>query len=420
MTTAEMASQPAPHVVVVGAGFGGLACVRAFRDANADVTLIDRHNFHTFQPLLYQVATAGLNAADVAYPVRGILRRSRRARFQLGMVTAVDTSAKTLTLDDGALVQWDWLVVAAGATTNHFGVTGAAEFGLSLYTLEDATALRNHVLTRFEESASGSNHDGALTFVVVGGGATGVEIAGALAELVDKVLRKDFPDLDVSRVKIVLVEGQDRLLGPFAPKLSDHAVETLRSRGVDVRLNTPLSAVAADHVVFGDGTTMLTRTVVWAAGVKANPLGALLGVELGRGGRIPIQPDLRLTEHDHVLAIGDIAAIDYNGRLAPQVAQVAIQSGKHAAETILAVEAGRPTKPFAYRDKGSMATIGRNAAVAEFPNGLKLRGFIGWLSWLGLHILTMLGFRNRASVILNWAWNYVTWDRGPRLIFRKN
>jgi NADH dehydrogenase len=325
-----------------------------------------------------------------------------------------------LVLDDGAVVHWDWLVVAAGATTNYFGVPGAAEFGLSLYTLEDATALRNHVLTRFEESASGTNDDGTLTFVVVGGGATGVEIAGALAELVDKVLRKDFPDLDVSRVKIVLVEGQDRLLGPFAPKLSDHAVETLRSRGVDVRLNTPLSSVAADHVVFGDGTTLLTRSVVWAAGVKANPLGALLGVELGRAGRIPIRPDLRLIEHDHVLAIGDIAAIDYNGRLAPQVAQVAIQSGKHAAETILAIEAGRATTPFAYKDKGSMATIGRNAAVAEFPNGLQLRGFIGWLSWLGLHILTMLGFRNRASVLLNWAWNYVTWDRGPRLILRKN
>jgi NADH:ubiquinone reductase (H+-translocating) len=420
MTTADMASKPSPHVVVIGAGFGGLACVRAFRDANVDVTLVDRHNFHTFQPLLYQVATAGLNAADVAYPVRGILRRSQRAKFQLGMVTAVDTVAKNLTLDNGSVMPWDWLVVAAGATTNHFGVPGAAEFGLSLYTLEDATALRNHVLTRFEESASGANDDGALTFVVVGGGATGVEIAGALAELVDKVLRKDFPDLDVSCVKIILLEGQDRLLGPFAPKLSSHAVETLRSRSVDVRLNTPLSRVAEDHVVLGDGTILLTRTVVWAAGVKANALGALLGVELGRGGRIPIRPDLRLIEHDHVLAIGDIAAIDYNGRLAPQVAQVAIQSGRHAAETILAVEAGGATTPFAYKDKGSMATIGRNAAVAEFPNGLKLSGFIGWLSWLGLHILTMLGFRNRASVILNWAWNYVTWDRGPRLIFRKN
>jgi NADH:ubiquinone reductase (H+-translocating) len=216
------------------------------------------------------------------------------------------------------------------------------------------------------------------------------------------------------------VEGQDRLLGPFAPKLSDHAVETLRSRGVDVRLNTQLGAVANDHVVFGDGTTMQTRTVVWAAGVKANTLGALLNIELGRGGRIPIRADLRLIEHDHVLAVGDIAAIDYKGRLAPQVAQVAIQSGKHAAETVLAVTAGRTTTPFAYKDKGSMATIGRIAAVAEFPNGLKLRGFVGWLAWLGLHILTMLGFRNRASVILNWAWNYVTWDRGPRLIFRKN
>jgi NADH:ubiquinone reductase (H+-translocating) len=415
-----MASKASPHVVVIGAGFGGLACVRAFRDSNVDVTLIDRHNFHTFQPLLYQVATAGLNAADVAYPVRGILRRSRRARFQLGMVTAVDIAAKNVTLDDGAVIPWDWLVLAAGATTNHFGVPGAAQFGLSLYTLEDATALRNHVLTRFEESASGSNDDGALTFVVVGGGATGVEIAGALAELVDKVLRKDFPDLDVASVKIVLVEGQDRLLGPFAPKLSDHAIETLRSRGVDVRLNTPLSDVADDHVVLGDGTTLLTRTVVWAAGVKANALGTLLDVGLGRGGRIPIRPDLRLIEHKHVLAIGDIAAIDYNGRLAPQVAQVAIQSGRHAAETILAVTAGRATTPFAYKDKGSMATIGRNAAVAEFPNGLKLRGFIGWLAWLGLHILTMLGFRNRASVILNWAWNYVTWDRGPRLIFRQS
>lgn len=389
------------------------------------MTLIDQNNFHTFQPLLYQVATAGLNAADVAYPIRGILRGAPRTRFLLGTVAEVSVADRTVGLMDGTQVAFDWLVVAAGATTNFFGVPGASDHCFSLYTLEDAALLRNHVLERFEEAsqrqaAGAPGVPGALTFVVVGGGATGVEISGALAELVDKVLAKDFPDLDIDSAKVTLVEGQDRLLTAFAASLGRRALDTLRDRRVDVWLDTAVQSVSAVQVRLGDGRVVPTQTVVWAAGVKANPLGALLGTDLGRAGRIRVRSDLRVVGLDRVLAIGDVAAIDIGGRLAPQVAQVAIQSGKHAAATILAVERNEAVTPFVYRDKGSMATIGRDAAVVELPHGIKLHGRLGWIAWLGLHVLTLMGFRNRASVLVNWVWNYLTWDRGPRIILRRS
>lgn len=408
------------RVVVVGAGFGGLAVARHLRGTPVEVTVVDRNNFHTFLPLLYQVATAGLNAADVAYAVRGILRGSPNLRFRQGTVTDVDWDRRVVVLDDGDALPFDHLVVAAGATAAFFGIEGAAEHSLPLYTLEDAAALRNHVLARFE--AADADHslidDGALTFVVVGGGPTGVEVAGALSELFSLVLRRDFPRLDVRGARIVLVEALDELLTPFLPATRDDARRALADRNVDVRTGVAVESVTPTRVRLADGEELRAHTLIWAAGVQASPLAAALDVETGRGGRIAVAPDLRIPAHPEAFAIGDIAAVDDGqGGLLPGVAQVAMQSGKHAAGEIIRALAGEPSRPFRYRDKGSMATIGRRAAVAELPGGIRLTGTVGWVAWLLLHLVQLMGFRNRLSVLLNWTWSYLAWDRGPRLIF---
>jgi NADH dehydrogenase len=408
-----------PKVVVIGAGFGGLEVARHLKGAPVDVTIIDQHNFHTFQPLLYQVATAGLNAADIAHAVRGLFHRQSNVRFRQGRVTGVDWAGRTVALEGHPDVAFDHLVVAGGATVTYFGTPGAAEHGFALYTLQDATRLRNHVVRRFEaaDADSGELDRGGLTFVVVGGGPTGVETAGALAELFAQVFRKDYPSLDVSRARVVLVEMQDHLLHPFKPSSRRHALETLRSRGVEVRLGAKVASVGPDSVTFADGEVLPCQTLVWAAGVQANPLAATLGVAQDRGGRIVVDPDLRVPDHPGAWAIGDIAATrDRGGELLPQLAPVAMQGGRHVARQIRRLLAGQPTEPFRYRDKGTMATIGRRAAVAELPGGIRLRGAPAWLAWLGLHLVFLVGKRNRASVLLNWAWNYLTWDRGPRLI----
>jgi NADH dehydrogenase len=431
------------HVVVIGAGFGGLAVARGLADRDdVAVTLVDRNNFHTFQPLLYQVATAGLNAADVAYAVRGIVRGHGNVAFRQATVTAVDWDGRRVALDGGDHLPFDHLVVSAGATAAFFGIPGAAEHALPLYTLADAAALRNHLLGRFEaaDAARSVRHgagqdlldDGALTFAVVGGGATGVEVAGALAELFTVVLRRDFPQLDVGKTRIVLLEMGDDLLPAFGPASRSHARATLEDRGVEVRTGEAVDEITPTRVRLGSGEELAAHTLIWAAGVQANPLAATLGVETSRGGRIVVGDDLRIPGHPEAFAIGDVAAIpdlrstDGKGGLLPGVAQVAIQSGHHVAGEISRALAGRPPVPFRYHDKGTMATIGRRAAVAEIPlpvtvpfvgRQLRLSGTPGWLAWLGLHLVYLIGFRNRASVLLNWAWNYVTWDRGPRLIF---
>lgn len=406
----------------MGAGFGGLATTKALADAPVDITLVDRNNFHTFQPLLYQVATSGLNPADVAYPVRGIFARQDNVTFRRGEVRSVDWDLRTARLaGDAEPVTFDILVVAAGATVDDFATPGVAEHGFPLYVLADAMRLRNHVLGRFEEADADPSRvdDGVLTFVVVGGGPTGVEVAGALAELIDKVLRTDFRGsrVDVERARIVLVEMVDDLLPSFAAGSQRHARDQLHRRGVEIRTGESVAEVTATRVRLEGGESIRAHTLIWAAGVQASPLVRALDVPTGRGGRVEVDDHLRVPGHPDAFAIGDLAAIDDgHGELLPGVAQVAIQSGHHVAGTIRAGLEGATTKPFRYRDKGSMATIGRRAAVAELPGGIRLSGTLAWFAWLGLHLVYLMGFRNRLSVFLNWAWNYVTWDRGARLV----
>ena len=420
-----------PHVIVIGAGFGGLRVVKGLRDAPVDVTIIDSNNFHTFQPLLYQVATAGLDADDICFPVRGIVRRSRNARFVLGTVTSVDLAGRLVTIDESHMLTYDYLVVAAGTVSASFGIGGVDDHTFPLKSLDHALALRTHLLRRFElagsniqlrrgEKAAAPAEPPDLGIVVVGGGPTGVEMAGGLRELVDRVLIKDFPELDIARLPITLIEAADRVLGPFHPSLSAKAASTLQRRGIQLKLGAGVDHVEDGVVVLTGGERIHAGTIVWAAGVTASPLAGLLGTELGRGGRIAVGPDLALPDHPEVFAIGDIASSPTSGGVPlPQVAQPAIQGGRHVAAQIRARLEGRTIDPFRYVDKGSMATIGRNQAVAELSNGWKAYGFIGWLMWLGLHIVYLMGFRNRANVLLNWGWNYLTYDRGSRLILER-
>ena len=407
-------------MVVIGAGFGGLRAVKGLRRAPVEVTVIDPNNFHTFQPLLYQVATAGLDAGDVSFPVRGILRRTGRARFLLGAVTAIELDRRTVEVDGEHTLGYDYLVIAAGSVSTGFGIAGVTEHTYPLKTLHDAIALRTQLLSTFEHAAgevAAGRAAPELAIVVVGGGPTGVETAGGLRELVDRVLRKDFPELDLGDLPITLVEAAPRVLGPFHPKSSQHAADTLARRGVNLITGVGVDHVAHGEVALADGRRLPAAVIVWAAGVVGNPLANLLGVRLARGGRIPVGADLSLEGHPEVFAIGDIAASPTpDERPLPQVAQPAIQGGFHAARQIVARIEGRPSEPFTYHDKGSMATIGRNQAIAEFPNGWRFHGRLGWLMWLGLHLVYLIGFRNRIAVLVNWSWNYLTYDRSARTL----
>jgi len=409
-----------PKVVVVGAGFGGVQVARSLLGAPVDVTIIDRQNYTTFQPLLYQVATSGLPAADVAYPVRGMFPRQDNVRFRYGTVVGVDWDARLVQLDGQEPLAFDHLVLAAGAGARWFGVPGAAEWAFPLYTLDEASHLRNHIVQQFEaaEVVPERIDDGVLTFVVVGGGPTGVETAGALSELVTKVFRSDYPDLDVARARVVLVEAQDSVLTALHPKSQAAAVQGLEERGVELRLGESVAEVSRSSVKLSGGEVLPAHTVVWCAGVSPNPLAETLGLPTGRGGRVTVSPDLSVVDRPGAWAIGDVAAVpDKDGMPLPQVAPVAMQSGRHVGRQIARLVTGRGTQRFRYKDKGTMATIGRRDAVADLPGGLHLTGTIGWLSWLALHLLYLSGVRNRVSVLLNWGWAYVTWDR-PRLILR--
>lgn len=413
-----------PHIVIVGAGFGGLAAARELRRAPVDVTLVDKRNFTTFQPLLYQVATSGLNAADVAHPIRALFHDQRNLHIRQGEVTGIDWDRRAVEIDGQDPLVFDHVVVAAGAVAAYFGVAGAAEHALPLYTLEDSVAVRNHVLERFEAANADPRlvDRGELTFVVVGGGPTGVEMAGALAELFAVVLRRDHPALPVGRARVVLVEMRDALLLPFHRSSQQQALDALRARQVEVRLGEAVAEVADDHVRFASGEVLPARTVVWAAGVRAHPLAQALGLPTTRGGRVEVAPDLSVRGLPGAWAVGDIAApLDRRGDgTLPQLAPVAMQSGAHVARQIVRALEGRPTQAFRFADRGTMATIGRRSAVAELPGRIRLHGTLAWFAWLGLHLLYLAGLRNRASVLLNWAWAYLTWDNGPRIILRSD
>jgi NADH:ubiquinone reductase (H+-translocating) len=407
-----------PRIVVVGTGHAGMEAVKALRKAEADVLLVDRNNYHKFQPLLYQVATAGLMPGHITQPARHIFHGHKNVDFRLAKVVGADLDARTLLPASGLPIAYDYLILAAGASTAYYGVPGAEEHGFPLKNLPDAINLRAHVVRRFE--AANSNpalvEDGALTFVVVGGGPTGVEMAGALVELFGQVFRLDYPALDVGRARVVLVEMGDRLLAPYTPALSAYTGRVLARRGVEVRLQTTVERVTPTSVTLAGGETIPCHTLIWAAGVRANPLADALGLEQGPAGRVVVDDTLRAPGHPEVFVAGDMAAAsDPEGVLYPQVAQVAIQQGIHAAKEIERAMRGEAPRPFRYRDLGMMATIGRNAAVAQFPRGLTMKGWFAWMAWVFVHIVKLVGFRNRIGVFFNWSYNYVTWDRGPRL-----
>ena len=407
------------HVVVVGAGFGGLSTTRALAGLPVDVTLVDRNNYHGFWPLLYQVATAGLSADDIAHSVRSIVRDESNVRVQMASVEAVDLDGRQVELDDGRRLTYDYLVLAPGTVPADFGVPGVADHAFTLKTLTAAVRLRDHVLRQFERAARDPSlvDRGALTVVIAGGGPTGVELAGAFVELFHVVLAKDYAGAGLGRARVVLVEMADHLLHGFSVRSQQDARRVLESRGVEVRLRAAVASVTADGVHLTDGGFLPSATVVWVAGVRASPIADALGVEQGRGGQIAVRPDLSLPGHPEVFVIGDVAAAEgKDGRPLPQVAQVAMQGGRRAAKNIAARVRGRPTRAFHYKDKGIMATIGRRSAVAELPLGLRFGGTLGWLAWLVLHLVYLVGFHNRLSVLTSWAWNYVTWDRTNRVI----
>jgi NADH:ubiquinone reductase (H+-translocating) len=404
-------------VVIVGAGFGGLQCAKALAGAAVDITLVDQRNHHTFQPLLYQVATAGLGADDIAHSVRGIFQHQPNVTFRLGTVVGVDVESSHVLVDPGPALPYDHLVLAAGAATSTFGVPGVAEHAFELKSVAEALALRNQVLTCFERAdvEPAFVADGGLTFVVVGGGPTGVETCGALSELVHRVLCADFHALDMSAVRIVLVEATDHVLGGFHPRLRAYGLERLADMGVEVQLAAAVAGIEPTAVVLASRERIAAHTTVWVAGVRAVPMADALPFPKGPGGRITVGPDLTVPGHPSIHVIGDLAdARRTDGTPLAGVAPVAMQAGRFVAQ---AIATGEP-RVFRYRNKGTMATIGRNAAVTELPLGLRFRGFPAWVLWLFVHIMYLVGFRNRANVLVNWGWNYLTYDRAARLIVR--
>lgn len=409
-----------PHVVIIGAGFAGINAAKQLKGAPAQVTLVDRNNYHKFQPLLYEVAMAGLEPNDIAHNVRHILHACDNAQFRMGTVCNIDPAAQKILLRDGDVIPYDYLIIATGAVTNYFGVEGAAEHAFPLKNIPDAVNLRNHVLRQFEEVSRAPDEasPGALNFAIVGGGPTGVETAGAFVELFD-TLDRDFPALDIPQLaSVFLLEMEPDLLPPYASPLQSYTREVLEARGVNVMTETTVERVTSDAVHLANGRCLPTQTLIWAAGVKASPVVDYLGVEQTRAGRVLVDEDLSIPEHPNVYTVGDSAAVRApDGSVHPQLAQVAIQTGCHAARNIRGqIEGNASTKPFQYRDYGKMATIGRNAAVAELTGGIQFKGFFAWFLWVFIHIAKLVGFRNRMTTFVNWIYNYFTYDRSARLI----
>lgn len=408
-----------PRIVIVGAGFGGLSAAVGLAGADADVTVIDRRNYHLFQPLLYQVATAGLSPAQIASPIRAILRHAANARVVLGQVSGIDREGRVVKVDGHPDVAYDHLIVATGARHAYFGHDDWETVAPGLKTIDDATGIRRRILTAFEHAEAAEQPDARrrfLTFVVIGGGPTGVEMAGAIAELAHAALRHDFRNIDPREAKIVLVEAGPRLLGSFPEALSKAAHDSLERLHVEVRVGAPVSACDANGVTIGE-QRLDAATIIWAAGVAASPAARWLGVEADRVGRVLVGPDLTLSGHPEIFVIGDTAHVaDAAGQPLPGLAPVAKQQGAYVGRLLRARIAGRPAPPaFRYRNYGTMATIGRRAAVADF-GWIRFDGTVAWLLWGAVHISFLIGFRNRLVVILDWLWSYVTFQSGARLI----
>ena len=404
------------RIVILGCGFGGLWAAQGLEHAPADVTVVDANNYHLFTPLLYQVATAGLSAPDIAAPIRHILAPQRNTTVLLGRVDGIDVARRVVRLEDASELPYDQLVVATGATHSYFGHDEWAPFAPGLKTLDDALEIRSRILLAFERAereVDPARRAAWLTFVVIGAGATGVELAGTLAEIARQTLHGEFRRFDPRNARVVLVEGSDRVLPPYPPALSEKARLQLERLGVTVWVGKRVTGVDPGGVAIG-GERLDAKTVLWAAGVASSPLGASLGVPLDRAGRVKVEPDLSIPGHPEVFVVGDLAAVDG----VPAIAPGAKQMGAHAARNILERLAGRPTRPFRYRDYGQLATIGRKAAVADF-GWLRLSGFPAWFVWLWAHIYFLINFRNRIVVMIDWAWSYWTFQRYSRIVTKK-
>ncbi len=404
-------------MVVVGAGFGGLQAALVLSKRDIDVTIVDRHNHHLFQPLLYQVATAALSPGDISYPVRSVFREHKRTRTVLAEVKNIDVEARRVELADES-IPFDYLVVATGATHSYFGQDAWERLAPGLKQIEDALEMRRRILLAFEKAErekSAAKRRALLTFVIVGGGPTGVELAGAIAEIAGRVMRDDFRSIDPAEARVILVEAGPRILAGFPEELSTKAKKALEDLGCWVWANQKVTDIQEDHVVVED-RRIDAYTTLWAAGVRASALGKVLGGETDRAGRVRVEAGLNLPAHPEIFVVGDLAHLVEGGRPLPGIAPVAMQQGRHAARNILRAIAGKPPEPFHYFDKGNMATIGRAMAIAEIGK-LRLSGLVAWLAWLLVHIMYLIGFRNRIAVVMNWAWAYVRMQRGARLIY---
>lgn len=412
----KSATEDRPRVVIIGSGFGGLEAARRLRRAPVRVIVVDRRNHHLFQPLLYQVATAALSPSDIAEPIRRVLRHQANAEVLLADATGIDVAARTVSLADGVLA-YDYLILATGASHSYFGRDDWARFAPGLKSVEDALDIRRRILFAFEAAereADPARRAAWLRFVVVGAGPTGVELAGALSEIARHALARDFRHIDPKQAHVILLEGTTRVLPSYDDDLSEKARDQLVRMGVDVRTGLMVTEID-DHGVFLGPERIEARTVLWAAGVVASPLAKTLGVPLDRAGRVLVEPDLTIPGHDEIYVIGDLAHVEQEGSLVPGVAPAALQEARHAVANIFRSLENRPRLPFRYRDKGSLATIGRAAGVADL-HVVKLSGWLAWVAWLFIHIFFLIGFRNRFIVLFGWAWSYFTYDRGARLI----
>ncbi|HXF83996.1 MAG TPA: NAD(P)/FAD-dependent oxidoreductase [Anaerolineales bacterium] len=416
-----MAAYKLPHLVIVGAGFGGLTLARKLRHAPLNITLIDRQNYHLFQPLLYQVAIAGLLPSQIAYPLRTIFRKQKNLTFQMGEVTSIDFKARYVKMN-GSVIAYDYLVLAVGGETNFFGLSEVEQRSFQLKDVQSAILTRNHLLEIFEKAsreADAEKRSAMLTFVVVGGGPTGVETAGALAELIAHVMVKDYPMLDLKNVRVLLLEAGESLMASYPPELRKATHDLLTRKKVEIMVNARLTDYDGWQATLADGRRIPTHTVIWTAGVRAARLVDRLGIQQVSLGRVHVEPTLQLPDHPEVFVIGDAAYLENgDGQPLPMLSTVAIQQGKVTAKNILRMLEGKSPEAFRYKDPGLLATIGRNAAVARIW-GLSFSGFIAWLIWVFLHIYRLIGFRNRLVVLINWAWDYIFYENQVRLITKE-